>query len=155
MKKNVIVESFIWLILGISICIESIRLKLGNFQTPGPGFLPFISGTFLWLFGLILMFSFFLKRLRKEEKLNDKEISKKENWKKLLLTLIALFGYCFLLEPLGFIISSFIFLFFLFKLTEPKKWVKPLVFSGTTVVLVYFIFIICLKGQFPRGIFRF
>ena len=155
MKKNVIVESFIWLILGISICIESIRLKLGNFQTPGPGFLPFISGTFLWLFGLILMFSFFLKRLRKEEKLNDKEISKKENWKKFFFTLIALFGYCLLLEPLGFILSSFIFLFFLFKLTEPKKWVKPLVFSGTTVVLVYFIFIICLKGQFPRGIFRF
>jgi putative tricarboxylic transport membrane protein len=116
--------------------------------------MPFLSGSFLILFGLILAVSTISKGLEKE-KTKGKEAWMNVNWKSFLFTLLALFVYALLLEPLGFYITTFMFLFFLFKLTEPKRWLMPIVFSGISVILSYLIFSIWLKVQFPSGIFRF
>jgi putative tricarboxylic transport membrane protein len=117
--------------------------------------MPFITGALLGLFGLILMASSIVKSLRVEGELDDKEIWVKGNWIKVLFTLIALFGYGFLLELLGFLVTTCIFLFFLFKLNEPKRWAMPLVISGITVILSYLFFAIWLKSPFPKGILGF
>lgn len=154
-EKSDPVGGLIWLVLGVCFCIGSIKFRLGNFEKPGPGFMPFISGALLGLFGLILMVSSIVQRLRVEEEQDDKEAWVKENRKKVVLILIALFGYGFLLELLGFLVTTFIFLFFLFKLTEPKRWAMPLVISGITVILSYLFFAIWLKSSFPRGILGF
>ena len=55
MKKYARADGLIWVILGMGMCIGSIKLKLGNFHTPGPGFMPFLSGASLGIFGLILI----------------------------------------------------------------------------------------------------
>jgi putative tricarboxylic transport membrane protein len=154
MKKYDLLGGLIWFMLGISLCIGSIKLKLGDLRMPGPGFMPFISGIFLGVFGLILTLSAIPKKFGEEEELNGKKIWKEVNCGKLLLTLIFSFGYGFLLEPLGFLITTFIFLFFLFKLTQPKRWVMPLVLSVGSVVTSYLFFHIWLKCQFPMGILR-
>jgi hypothetical protein len=64
-------------------------------------------------------------------------------------------GYVLLLEILGFIIVTFLFTFFLFKITAPKKWAMPLILSGCTVLASYFILCVLLKNVFPRGILGF
>ena len=145
----------IWLILGIGIVIGSIKLNLGNLHKPGPGFMPFLSGALLVILGLILLIYTFISKGSWEEKVKLKKIREKGNWKIFLLTLVALFAYAILLEPLGFIFSTFLFLFSTFKITEPKKWLAPFVFSVSTIVLSYFIFSVWLKCQFPKGILRF
>ncbi len=158
MKRFDLVGGFIWLILGIGVCIGSIELGLGVLQKPGPGFLPFLSGVLLGLFGLIIIFPLILRNLRKEKELNAKKVWGKENWKSLfptLLAFLALFGYLLFLNILGFILTAFLFLFFLFKLKEPKKWVMPLILSGVTVILSYLLFSVWLMCQFPKGIFGF
>ena len=156
MKKFDLAGGLIWFILGTCVCIGSIKFGVGIFEKPGPGFMPFISGAFLGFSGLILMLSSIAERLRVEEKQDGKEICAKENRKRpLFALLLALFGYGLLLEFLGFLVTTFLFLFFLFKFTAPKAWVKPLVFSGITVILSYLLFSIWLRFPFPRGIFSF
>lgn len=155
MKKSELVGGFFWFILGIILCIESIRLDLGAFGFPGPGFMPFLLGVFIGLLGLIHMFTFILNRLGEEKELNAEKIWMKENLKRVPFISLTIIGYALLLELLGFLLTTFIFLFFLFKFNEPRKWVMPLVMSGVTAILSYFVFLVFLKCPFPRGIFRF
>jgi hypothetical protein len=50
------VEGLIWLVLGVGLSTASIQLRLGNLHRPGPGFMPFLSGALLGVFGLVLLF---------------------------------------------------------------------------------------------------
>lgn len=68
MKNGDIVGGMIWFVLGVGMCIASIKLNLGDFHKPGPGFMPFLSGFFLGVFGLILIFSIISKGLRDGKK---------------------------------------------------------------------------------------
>jgi putative tricarboxylic transport membrane protein len=145
----------IWFALGVYFCVESIKLNLGSLNTPGPGFLSFLAGFFLALLGLLLMLSSILKKLGRQNETKSIVISVKSNWKYFGFVLIILFSYALLFEPVGFFLTTFFFFFFLFKLTEPKKWLMPLIFSGTVVILSYFLFSVLLKCQFPKGPFKF
>ncbi len=146
-------EGLLWFVLGIILSIESIELKLGNLHKPGPGFVPFLSGVVLVVLGLFLLFSHILGKIKLES--NVKEIIAKENLKKLLFTFLILLGYIIAFEPLGFFLSTFLFFFLLFKLTEPKRWLMPSFISGTSVLLSYLIFCIWLRCPLPKGIFKF
>ena len=147
-------SGLVWVFLGIAICIGSVKLRLGGFHKPGPGFMPFLAGSFLTLLGSILAGSTIAKGLEKE-KTKGKEAWMNVNWKRFLFTLSGLFAYALLLEPIGFYPTAFLFLFFLFKLTEPKRWLMPAGLAGISVLLSYLIFSVWLKVQFPIGIFRF
>jgi putative tricarboxylic transport membrane protein len=156
MKKRVRLDGLVWLMLGIGLCIGSVKLKLGGFHTPGPGFMPFLSGALLGIFGLILIFP--TARSGEGEEAKEKETSVIWNWKKLIspfLTLLILFLYLLLLEPLGFILTTFICLFFLFKLSEPRKWMRPVILSVCTSITSYLVFSVWLQCQFPRGLIKF
>jgi len=155
MKSHDLVGGLVWIGLGIYLCIGSIKLGLGELHNPGPGFVPFLSAAILGLWGAILMTFAILKKLDGGEKSNDKRTWVKENWKGFVSTLAALFGYGILLDRLGFLITTFGFLFFLFKITDPKGWKIPLMVSGLTTILSYLLFSVWLQGAFPKGIFRF
>jgi putative tricarboxylic transport membrane protein len=107
---------------------------------------------------LILAFPTIFDRLRKgEESKNDKGLNKWD-WKKFLnplLAVISLLVYIVLLEPLGFLLTTFLFLLLLFKLSEPKRWLAPLIFSVTAAILSYLLFSVWLQCQFPRGLIKF
>ena len=155
MKHRVPTDGLFWVILGIGLCLGSVKLKLGDFHTPGPGFLPFLSGVSLGIFGLILTLSGVFAK-SDEEAASEKSRTKLD-WKRLLNPLITLFillVYLLLLEPLGFILTTFICLLFWFKLSEPKKWVMPLVLSVSTSILSYLLFSVWLQCQFPKGLIR-
>jgi putative tricarboxylic transport membrane protein len=156
MKKHDLWSGLFWLISGIGLCIGSINANLGNLRTPGTGFFPFIIGILLTLFGSILVISTISKRRGKDENV----ISEKRfiNWNKLLfpsITLLILLGYVLFLEDLGFLLTTFLCLLALFKLSEPRNWLMPLVFSAGVVILSYLIFVLWLRNPFPRGIFGF
>jgi putative tricarboxylic transport membrane protein len=158
MKHRVPTDGLVWVILGIGMCIGSVKLKLGDFHIPGPGFLPFLSGVSLGIFGLILTFSAALAKPGEGEEATYEKSQAKWNWKKFLnplITLLILLAYLVLLEPLGFILTTFICLLFWFKLSEPKKWLMPLILSVSTSVLSYLLFSVWLQCQFPKGLLRF
>lgn len=155
MKKYDRVGGLVWFFLGIALCIGSIKLRLGDLHKPGPGFMPFLAGSLLVLLGLILTLSATLNRSAEKNEIRGRKLWVKENWKNILFTLLILFSYLLLLNLLGFIITTFLFFFFLVKLQAPKRWLMPLAFSGITVFLSHLIFSVWLRCPFPIGIFRF
>jgi putative tricarboxylic transport membrane protein len=155
MRKYEISGALLWLILGIIVCIGSIKLHLTYANNLGPGFMPFVSGLLLGLFGLILFFSSIWGQTGKRVEMDNQKIFEIKNLGTVFSALFAILGYILLLETLGFIIVTFLFTFFLFKITAPKKWAMPLVLSVCTVCVSYFILCVLLKNLFPRGILGF
>jgi hypothetical protein len=62
------VSSLLFLAVAIGICIGSIRLSLGDFHRPGPGFFSFFVGAILGLLSAIVFWQSF-KELPWDEKI--------------------------------------------------------------------------------------
>ena len=138
-------SALFWLAFAIFFSIESLtQLKLGTLHQPGPGFFPFWAGVVLGLLSLILL----LNSLRNQERLS---LSGLKSWK-LLLVAGALLAYLLLLETLGFVTITFLFLFLLLRL-EYKGWVFSAVSALLGALASYAIFQLWLKTQLPTGAF--
>jgi putative tricarboxylic transport membrane protein len=140
-----------WFLLGFAYCLGAIKYKLGTFQVPGPGFVPFLAGGLLALLGLALFISTSLKA-RSSIKEN---LWEKEKARYFLFPLLALLCYALLLERLGFLLDTFLFLLFLFKMAKPKIWLLPVVLSALIVTIAHFLFSVFLQSQFPKGMWGF
>ncbi len=135
----------VWLALGSAMAINSVSLGLGTLHSPGIGFMPFIVGIALGSCGLVLTV---LGSLAKKATGNT---WKKENVKKFVLPTLYLLIYCFILESLGFLLTTFLFQFFVLKLTAPKKWLNPVLTSLLIVGCSYFLFSFLLNVPLPKG----
>ena len=151
MRKYDQISSLVWLAFAVCIGVESLRLPLGTWRDPGPGFLPLGSGIFLGIFAGI---AFFQARMRDEDKPRGSWYSP-ERSKSLLLILGALFGYALVLDALGFLVSTFILLLVLFRFVEPQKWIVVIGGSALASITCYVVFELWLKTQLPRGILGF
>ncbi len=152
MKRNDRISSLIWLFFAIYICIESIRLPLGSWRDPGPGFLPLLVGLIL---GSLSIICFMQARMGES---TDRKASwySRERWKNLIGVLLALLTYALLLDPLGFLVSTFLLLIFLFRFgMEPQRWFWAIGGSGIASVSCYVVFELWLKTQLPKGILGF
>jgi hypothetical protein len=113
--------------------------------------MPFLAGGLLALLGLVLFLSTYLKA-----KPSIKEnLWEKEKARNFLFPLLALLFYALFLERLGFLLDTFLFLLFLFKMAKPKIWVLPIVLSALIVTIAHFLFSVCLQSQFPKGMWGF
>jgi putative tricarboxylic transport membrane protein len=145
-------SSLVWLGLAIIICIGSLRLSLGSFQNPGPGFFPFIAGLVMGVLAAMLYF-------QARRSASSAKETKQPLWtnhggvKKIVLTTIALLVYAIGMDYLGFLISTFIFFVFLLRTIEPQRWGLVILESLLASGISYVIFEIWLQAQLPRGIF--
>jgi putative tricarboxylic transport membrane protein len=149
MKKYDQMSSLLWLALAFYIGIESLRLPLGSWRDPGPGFLPLGAGIGLAILSLTV---FSQARFRTEERTRQGWYSP-ERWKSLLVILGVLFGYALFLDFLGFLVSTFLLLVMLFRFVEPQRWVVAIGGSALASIASYIVFEVWLKTQLPKGIF--
>jgi putative tricarboxylic transport membrane protein len=61
--------------------------------------------------------------------------------------------YVVLLDVLGFLVATFLFLLIMFKLVEPQAWTTAFVTSAVAVFASYVVFEWCLESQLPEGRF--
>ncbi len=71
--------------------------------------------------------------------------------RRVLLALISLFAYTLVLNSLGFIIATFLFVGVLFQLGESRRWWALLGMSALVTFLAYVVFGLLLHVFFPRG----
>ena len=148
MRREDRIIGLIWFALGCGMAIEAARLGLGEFRLPGIGFMGFVIGVSLGVSGLILTRLASAKRREEEEKLWAGQ-----HWRNVVIPLSALFMYIVFVEVLGFLISTFLLIFLLFKMTAPKRWLAPLASSVIVVFLSYLVFFLWLKVPLPKGYF--
>lgn len=141
----------VWLGFGIAICISSLQLSLGTLHQPGPGFLSFGAGAVMSLMALIV-------HLQSRWTLSTNEKAS-PFWKdrrqglKMILTLLSLIVYAIVMEYLGFLLSTMLFLAFLFRAIKPQRWLVVGLGSILGSAASYCVFEIWLNSQLPKGIF--
>ncbi len=144
-------SSLFWLGFGVLICILSVKLSLGTLRSPGPGFLPFISGGLL----AALAFVAYLQTGSSSPSKEMKPIwSDSRRGLRMILTFLALLAYAVGMEYLGFLISTFLFIAFLLKFIEPQRWTVVLLGSILASGVSYCVFELILQVQLPKGPFE-
>ena len=149
MKKTDRIQSLIWGIFGLYIAFEGVHLKLGTPRAPKPGFLIFWMGIIM----MILSAGFFLQSFSAVQE-GRKIRWKGRQWPKGIMVMLALFLYAAVFHWLGFILSTFLLLLFLFKGLEPQRWGIALLLSAVTITICYLVFSVFLELQFPPGLLR-
>jgi len=155
MKKHELITSLVWMAVGVLFLIGAIGLGLGSLSEPGPGFFPFVMAACLISFSSI----HFMSSLVKDGQFNF--ATSKSFWpesagiKKILFTIIFLFGFVLALNYLGFVLSTFLFMFIILRFVERQKWLTVFLIGSLSTVLSHLIFQLWLRSNLPAGFFGF
>jgi len=141
-----------WLAVGIVIAISSLKYGLGTLHEPGPGFITFFAGSILALLSLSLFFSS-LRDQKDQGGFQSLWVGLKPL--KVLYVIVLLVAYTFSVKPIGFLISTFLLLFLLFRVKGTYRLKTILLMSLLVTVGSYIVFEIWLKAQLPKGILGF
>lgn len=151
MKNNDQRSSLFWLAAGLAIALYSGKYGLGSFSSPGPGFLPFLTG--LAIAGLALVVSF--QQFSKKDREKVKDLWQKGNWPSMLMVMGALVLYTLLFKFLGFLLDTFWLIAFLLRVMQPISWKKCFAGAIGGAGGAYLIFQLWLKAQLPTGFLGF
>ena len=141
-----------WVGISVFVCVYSIENDTGSLHSPGPGFFPFWSGFIMGILGVVVVVTNSLKR---KWKTRPTDLWKGLRWNNVIYVLFSLLLYCLLLPTAGYLITTFVLMFFLLYIMERSKiWFK--VVNALVIVLMsYLIFCYLLDVKLPKGIFGF
>ena len=146
MIKRPYFEACIWLAISTLLGIESVKLDLGTFSSPGPGLMPFTLALCLFLLSLLLF-------------VQTNFLLKEKVVRRLGLRLSALYIFCYIIgyslifKKLGYLISTFLFMSLLFRSMGTKKWMWTFGLAFLVTFLSYLFFGMFLGLNLPTGIF--
>lgn len=154
MKKWDFLPGIVWMGLGIIIVIGSLQLNIGSFKKPGPGLFPLFIGAALVGCSIPIVISSVLIFGAKGTMEEISETQGKINLIKGILVLIYLICYAFLLEKIGYILTTFIIFLLMLKTMGSIKLRTILLISFLVVGISYFVFVKLLEVPLPSGIWR-
>jgi len=137
-------------IFSVIYCIGAVWLKIGNPSNPGPGFMPFLLGIFLGGLSIINLFISFRNVATADPKSEERSFSLGIMWKP-MMSFVAVMVYGLILMHIGYLVSTFLLMFFLFKVGggESQGWFTAFIATILTNALSYLIFGVWLGTQFP------
>ena len=142
------ISGIFFLLLSGYVCMKSLQMGLGGWHKPGSGFLPFWSGVGLGILAVILL----IQSIRQDKASAAHEDKEETKLKPITMVLISLIGYIILLEPLGFLFTTVIFVGFLLKAIEKKGWILTIWVSLIVALSSYVVFEVLLGAELPKGI---
>jgi len=143
--------SLFWAGVGIYVSYEGYNLKLGTLGSPGCGFFIFWAGIILTGLSLVLFFQTYLPPSKMAR---QQSMWKGLRWVKVIKMMTALLLYTLIFKWLGFIISTFLLLLYLFKGLEPQRWTIAFMIAAITTAVCYLVFGLLLELQFPFGVLQ-
>jgi len=138
-----LVSGLFWLAVAIFVAVHGISLKLGGLSRPGPGFFPFWGGVALGLLSVLLV-------VRPPARDAPDAPRLAPDTARPFVAAGAVLGYLLLLEVLGFVPVTFLFLLLLFRL-ERRGWAFSAASAAAGAVACYALFQLWLKTQLPTG----
>lgn len=154
-RKHYRIGSIFWLAVGIYTAISAYQLGFGSFRRPGHGFIFFLASLFLIILSAIDLGGTFIGKPKTNKGEKEEPLWLGVRWGKILLVLIGIVVYIYIFNFLGFLLSTFLLMVFLFKAVEPTKWWIVVVSSLTTILIAYVIFNLWLQVPFPTGVLGF
>lgn len=133
----------LFLAVGLLFMIGSRQIASSSYGSEvGPDIFPFFLGILLVLLSIRL----FYETLGIGRQRGNKE---KLQYKPFVIIFAATLVYILTLETIGYVITTFIFLFVCFQTMERAKWLTSLLVSACFSGLVYYLFVNVLKGTLP------
>jgi hypothetical protein len=140
------------LLIGMGFVIGGVKMGLGPVSAPGAGFFPTMIGGILSTLSLALLITTALGKTRAMEK--QRFWKEKNSWVKISLVLLSLILFMVLLEYLGYIATTIIFVFFLMKFVGKKGWRISIVMAVLVSLGSYALFKMALGVALPRGLIK-
>lgn len=138
------------MILSGAVISEAFELEVGTPSNPGSGFMIFGASGVLGLLALRQ----FIKSLRSHERKSEAAVNRIHRGR-----IVAVIGanllYIFLLQPVGYLICTFLLLCFLFQILERGRVVPRVIGSALTSFLTYLLFARLLQFNLPKGVIPF
>ncbi len=141
-------------VISIILMIISIVYIIASFRLPNYPYIPVDSDAVPITLGFILLFLSILLFFSKDNHDKDQKIPK-DDIKAILTVLAFLLAYIFLLEILGFLLSTALFLFINSLYLGHKKWISNLIVSIAIPLSIYLLFTRFLEIVLPKGILPF
>jgi putative tricarboxylic transport membrane protein len=146
-KHADVVSALVWLAIGLGVVRAGYDLGLGSVRDPGSGFMLFWVG--LVMAGLAL--AILIEALRRPAAGPGAAVPGARHFK-VAAVVAALVLYAWLLETLGFILTTTPILIFLFKAVEPQRWSVAIAGGIVSTLTAYLVFRVWLGAQLPVGV---
>jgi len=146
------ISAIFFLVVGVFFFIYARSVEIGAWNEPGPGFLPFWGGLVLAAMSGSLLLRTFWGKL---PPITHSFFPRSDSWKRVAATFAALIAYNFLLTPIGFTITTFLFIGFLVRFIFPQTWTRTLIVAVLSSLAARLLFINFLETQLPKGFLGF
>jgi hypothetical protein len=137
------------MILAIFTGVISIQLGVGGLDLMGTGFMPLLASILLFALSLIDLISSLVKGRAGKR---DKEGPALGELAKPAILIGALIVYVYFLRRVGFPIMTFLLVYVLFVMMQPKKWRLDLFYAALVSAVTFLFFDVALKVRLPAGI---
>lgn len=161
-----VITSVLLLIASVYIYIESIQMPmLGGLAVAGPSFFPLCCAAFFTVTAVILMgteiyrvmsgkygteeISYFHRELYRAAQLKNKISSNMRGLFRMILIPALMIAYGIALRPVGFEISTWIFLDLTMLVCGEKRWKRLVFIPAAAIAFVYLIFVRFLRVSVP------
>jgi len=149
MNKKDCFSAIALLAFGLFGAVKGLQLPLGSLRTPDTAFFPVVLSSLLILLSLIL-----LGRSLWVGQLEPGGVNFGEHWKRLIVVVPALVAYFFLLEPIGYLLTTVAIIILVAKLVN-CSWKEAVAISIVCTVVTYILIVRYLNGPLPKGIIPF
>jgi putative tricarboxylic transport membrane protein len=147
MKVSDLGSSLCLMVIGSLTAWQAQKLSVGDYHAPGPGFFPFFLSLLLIISGIAIFIQGLREKPEKEEKAPRKM--------RVAVTLAAIFIYPFLLEPLGYILTTFLLMLLCIRMMLERAWWFAPAVSVAIAFFSYIIFKVWLHVLLPAGLMGF
>jgi hypothetical protein len=148
LKRYDLYGGIFWLVLSLLICGISLwDLGLGSFAHPEPGMAPFLVGALLLCTSLVMITLAWHQR-----KVTTALEGMPSFGRNVPIAITVLLVYALVLEYLGYLISTTLLLFYLFKCSASRNWRISLLMTVIVMVISFYFFVVLLQSQLPKGI---
>jgi putative tricarboxylic transport membrane protein len=134
--------------LAALILFECRKLPFGTMRVPQTAFFPAVLAVLLLIFSLVLLAQRFLhtEAGRVPDQITE------DGWVRIGATLATMAVFAFVLERLGFLLSTFVLMILLLRAIESQSWLKVIGIALTTALAAYAIFGWLLGIPLPAGV---
>ena len=150
MRHQNLIGGLFWLMVGLLLSVWSTRYQIGGLGHPGAGFLPLLLGLVL-----ISLSLFLLLRGAKKVATTAQEAPIPflfSGWTRVAYTVLILLLTTFLFEKIGYLFTIFLLVVFLMWGGKTRTWKMILLVALLSTLSIYFLFVLLLKQQLPRGL---
>ena len=147
MKAADIGSSSCLMVFGALTAWQAQKLTVGDYHAPGPGFFPFYLSILLIISGIAIFIQGLAEKPAEEEAAPRKL--------RVAAALIAIFIYPFLLEPLGYLLTTFLLMLLCIRLMLTRAWWFAPAIAIVISLSSYIIFKVWLQVLLPAGLLGF